>query len=917
MRARFILAATLILLTAAVLRLYALHDYPPGPHYDEAVYLIVSRNIAFGGARFFPMVEAYQGREVLYMYLNAPFLQYIHDDIFTLHMVSAFCNLLTIASSIALGRLMFRGKHRGWLIGLTVGALITLSFPQIWLARQAFRAVTLPMMQALALAFLWRGLTVKRRDWLWLIAAGLLAGGAVYTYNSSRLFPLWLGIAGLALLIFDRARWRLRVRQGAIFFGVLILTAAPMALYAVQRPDVFFGRLTEVTQADQSVTLLESIWLHVKMFFIDGDPYLRYNIPHRPYFTLPEGLLLVAGLIVAAIRLVRRGNPLERTAYLLALLSPLMVIPSVISVGGLPPSHMRSLGMIPLIFVAVAVGAEWLYSTFKRSFTASFVRKPSPNTRKGANTSLLSPLLEFGEGAGVGFLLVLLLLGGVLVGQTYFAWATRADLYYETDNDLSDAAQWLVDQPPGDLVYIAARDKGHPTAMIEPLPPVTWLGTDLLFLPPSGQTGLYLFPRSAPPPEAWRTWLEPGVLTDLPLAPDGRTAFEAFRIDGSSADLSTFVPAPAQNAYLTLVGANAPPIPSGETGALQLAWQVKSPPPYGDFTPLVQLEDALGTVLARVEPYMTLTNEWRTGETLIHRIELTVPPTTPPGDYALRVAWVGRASDHYEPYLAAGIWAEVGSLTVTRAALLPDPAALNTGAPLDLQVGGLRALGFDFADHPYRPGETLPLTLYWQADGEGQQAGSVTMALGDLVLRTWSPFDGYEWLAGEILAERLRFDLPRDLPAGTYPFTLNGLEIAQVRIEGIARVFDPPPMDTTVNLQFGDQLELIGYTIESLEDEYILTFNWRCTSIIVSELKFFIHLVDSSGIILEQIDNLPHNGSYPASLWAINEVVTEVHHMPRIADGVVLRVGVYNAQTLERLALHEDANVDFFEIRLD
>ncbi|MBE2268766.1 MAG: glucosyltransferase domain-containing protein, partial [Anaerolinea sp.] len=333
MRARFILAATLILLTAAVLRLYALHDYPPGPHYDEAVYLIVSRNIAFGGARFFPMVEAYQGREVLYMYLNAPFLQYIHDDIFTLHMVSAFCNLLTIAASIALGRLMFRGKHRGWLIGLTVGALITLSFPQIWLARQAFRAVTLPMMQALALAFLWRGLTVKPRDGLWLIAAGLLAGGAVYTYNSSRLFPLWLGIAGLALLIFDRARWRLRVRQGAIFFGVLILTAAPMALYAVQRPDVFFGRLTEVTQADQSVTLLESIWLHVKMFFIDGDPYLRYNIPHRPYFTLPEGLLLVAGLIVAAIRLVRRGNPLERAAYLLALLSPLMVIPSVISVG--------------------------------------------------------------------------------------------------------------------------------------------------------------------------------------------------------------------------------------------------------------------------------------------------------------------------------------------------------------------------------------------------------------------------------------------------------------------------------------------------------------------------------------------------------------------------------------------------------
>ena len=50
----------------------------------------------------------------------------------------------------------------------------------------------------------------------------------------------------------------------------------------------------------------------------------------------------------------------ERAAYVLALLSPLMVIPSVISVGGLPPSNTRSLGMVPLIFVLVAIGAEWV-----------------------------------------------------------------------------------------------------------------------------------------------------------------------------------------------------------------------------------------------------------------------------------------------------------------------------------------------------------------------------------------------------------------------------------------------------------------------------------------------------------------------------------------------------------------------------
>ncbi len=252
-----------------------------------------------------------------------------------------------------------------------------------------------------------------------------------------------------------------------------------------------------------------------------------------------KGLLLLIGLLVAGKRLFARGDPLERTAYALALLSPLMVIPSVISVGGLPPSHMRSLGMIPLIFVLVAVGFEWVYERIVRFLDP--IPNPSPNSGKGANDHR-APLPEFGEGrraqrAGVGLVFILiatLLIGGVLVGQTYFAWAQRADVYYATDADLSAAAQWLVANHTDEMVYIAAQDKGHPTAMVEPLPPVTWLGTDLLFRAPEGQTGLYIFPRSAPPPESWRAWLAPGAIADLPLGPDGRTAFEAFRVSGDT-----------------------------------------------------------------------------------------------------------------------------------------------------------------------------------------------------------------------------------------------------------------------------------------------------------------------------------------------------------------------------------------------
>src|SRR3954453_14873558 len=98
-RTRFLALVTLTLLVAAVLRIGQLSVYPPGPHYDEAAELLIARSIAFGEARFFPMVEAYQGREVLFYYLSVPLLAFIHDGIFSLRLLSVYCNMITIAAS--------------------------------------------------------------------------------------------------------------------------------------------------------------------------------------------------------------------------------------------------------------------------------------------------------------------------------------------------------------------------------------------------------------------------------------------------------------------------------------------------------------------------------------------------------------------------------------------------------------------------------------------------------------------------------------------------------------------------------------------------------------------------------------------------------------------------------------------------
>ncbi|MBL8131601.1 MAG: hypothetical protein JNL42_07060, partial [Anaerolineae bacterium] len=753
-RSTFLLLAVVILFAAACLRLIGLTVYPPGPHYDEAVNLLVVRSIVYGGARFFPMLEAYQGREVLYFYLNAPMIAFVQDGMFAFHLTNAFANLITIAAAIGLGRAVFPGRS-GWLIGLVTGVLMAFSFHQVWLGRQAFRAVTLPLMQALALVFLFRGLRA-RRGAAWLIAAGIFAGGALYTYNSSRLFPVWLSVALLILVLVSR--FERRTLRVILFGAVMTLTASPMIAYAFQRPDVFFGRLNEVTQSDQSVSLLESALLHAQMFFIRGDPYFRYNNPGQAYFTLPEGIALIVGLRAAWAALlrrsVRRTDPITAAGLTLIALSPLMVIPSVISVGGLPPSHMRSLGMVPLIFAAAAFGVE-------RILTGLDAR------------GRVRHLLPAG-------LIAILLAGSLFTGAQYFAWAARADVYYETDADLSAAARWAVDHlQPGERLYVAARDKGHPTVMIEPLPEITWLGTDSFFLPPEGQSALYLFPRSAPPQPEWLPLLEPGRLDDLPLGPDGRTAFEAFRLVGVARELSDDAPA---NPVLRFVGLDAPVIRAGAGGWITTAWQVTAPPDSADFTPLIQIEDRHGSVYARGDAYMAGTDRWGQGETLFQQVSIELPPLMAPGEYRVRAAWVARSADRYASYLnpdgsPGGIWAEIGTVTVEKALTTRSPDDLPMEHSTQLRVSPqLELLGFDGALGERRPGDWLELTLYWQkraADDEAQVIQVDLLPSGDAdAVRLWSgaPVDDRytsdQWEVGEIVADRVRWRIPLDTPPG-------------------------------------------------------------------------------------------------------------------------------------------------------
>lgn len=894
----FLPVAVLVLLAAATLRFSQLHSYPPGPHYDEAANVRITRSVAFGGADLFPIADSYQGRESLYFYLSAPLFQAVDDSAYVLRVVSTFANLLTIAGAMALGRMAFPGR-RGYLVGLAAGVLMTVSFHQVLMSRQAFRAVTLPMTQALALAFLWRGLRV-RRGWPWLLVGGVMAGGALYTYMASRLFPVWLAIGGVALLWFDRANWRLRLRQGVIFFGALGLAALPMMLYALERPDVFFQRLTEVSDGQNVVSLGESIRRHLEMFFIRGDfGNLRYNIPGRPYFTNWQAVFLLIGLSVSAWRVFRAKMPLERAAYLLALLSPLMVIPSVIAVGGYPPSHMRSLGMVPLIFIVVAVGMEMAYS-----FASHRVY-----------------LLQRAVVPGV-LLVGVLAVGSVSVASAYFGWASRADLFAQADGDLGAAADWLTDEvTPGTPVYVGAYYRQHPTVITGYDGDVTWLGSDSLILPPSGQSGVLVFARNAEPPADWREMVAPYRVENVPSGPDGEPAFWAYRLppDAFAARFAEAEPL-ASNPYLSLLDAETTPSPAGQTTTVTLTWRVNAPVPYSQLRPVISLRNQVGGTLVSNAPYLLETDRWRVGEVIMQQVQLDVPPATPPQTYPLMVRWIDYATDSHVSYVdasggSAGLETRVGTLQVTRPDGFPSPDDLAIPIRRDVDVrDGVRLLGWDVLPERARPGEMLDVTLYWQAVPAESTRGELALSgrlQGDNAAQVWQGTLDYppgQWQDGELVRTHLQWPVPTEQPAGDYRVVLQAvgqaIDMGMLVVEGVPRRFDAPSVAQESDVTFGGQIALYGYTLNREPDSLTLELVWQALRRPEADYTVFVHVIDADGNILTQRDRMPQQGDYPTGLWTADEFVVDRYQFDDLPDGASqVAVGLYRQASGIRLVM--------------
>ncbi len=142
-----------------------------------------------------------------------------------------------------------------------------------------------------------------------------------------------------------------------------------------------------------------------------------------------------------------------------------------------------------------------------------------------------------------------------------------------------------------------------------------------------------------------------------------------------------------------------------------------------------------------------------------------------------------------------------------------------------------------------------------------------------------------------------------------------------LRLTGEARLWDVPPYTEPSDARWGEAITLRGYKADCRQvgetqrrdntcaagAQVNLTLYWQALRPMDQDYTVFVHLLDSTGRIVTQVDRQPQAYTYPTGWWATGEVVPDEMLLDIPAGAPPgpyrLRVGLYDAETEERLPL--------------
>ncbi len=360
-----------ILLIASFFRLWQLSSIPPGLYPDAAVNGNNSID-TLEKAEFKIFYPDNNGREGLFMWLNAIAFFIFGPSIWSLRIMSALAGILTVFGVYLLSKQLLKKEIKGFeLISLVSAFLLAVSFWHVNFSRLAFRAILVPLFAVFGIYFLLKGL--EKKSYKNLIYSGISLGLGFYTYISYRFIVLLL----LVILILYWLQNARKITIGKIIKPFIIsgmaifLVALPIGVYFLANPGDFFGRAAGVSILNENnpiLVFMKSIGAHLIMFNIYGDGNWRHNYAGSPQLFWLVGIFFLIGLFFCSVKLkekIKQKDIQSQTPYwILISWFLIFLMPGFLSGEGIPHS-LRVVGVIPAVYILCGIGAYWTYTKIK------------------------------------------------------------------------------------------------------------------------------------------------------------------------------------------------------------------------------------------------------------------------------------------------------------------------------------------------------------------------------------------------------------------------------------------------------------------------------------------------------------------------------------------------------------------------
>ena len=270
--------------------------------------------------------------------------------------------------------------------------------------------------------------------------------------------------------------------------------------------------------------------------------------------------------------------------------------------------------------------------------------------------------------------------------------------------------------------------------------------------------------------------------------------------------------------------------------------------------------------------------------------------------------------------------------------LTDNEIASNDARSINVMFGDIAQLiGYDVEPASLKPGETVYVTLYWQALARTEDEYAVFVHLlsevGTMVAQrdTYPGLGRYpttSWQPGSVFADTYRVEIPETAYAPDSIRVQVGLyrpgdgrllndagsdtvQLAQILID--SRIGELP---NSVDVNFGNQARLIGYGVDRRSvqpgDTVRLTLYWEAVGVMDTNYSVFAHVRGIENQVWARDEGWPVEGSAPTSSWAPGQIVEDVRYLTigeTTPDGLYdVEIGMYDPEVNRLPIIAEDGH---------